>query len=430
MAPFYILYFTQFDAQMQYFCLYIAPISDKISELFTEKDTKVRRTPHVVVVQNGDAYAGALAVLRKIDLPDCVGKKVLLKPNAGRAVKPLTGVTTHPEVVAAAIDFFREQKADVCVGESPILGVTAKQTFEATGIAEVTKKRGVKLIDLDARKAKKLPVPNGRVLRELRVCPDVLEADLVVSIPVMKTHMHTVVSLGLKNMKGCLHGREKVRLHQLDRPRGLDENIKILDAAIADLAGVLRPDITLIDGAVGLEGLGPSAGSAKPMGVFVAGTDCLAVDAVAAYLMGFEPNDIPHLRLAAEQNGGCIDLGKIQTEPGDLSGLVNRFVPAPTELSVEYPGIAVHDCDSCSACLSTVVMLLERYHSELLDYAGPDKTVHIALGKNVEDVPKGTVLIGNCTANKKAHGVFIKGCPPVASDVLAAIKKKGLRRER
>ena len=384
----------------------------------------MHRPPHVVVIRNDAPYAGALAALRIISAGNWAGKKVLLKPNAGRAVGPLTGITTHPEVVAAAIDFFIEQKAQVRVGESPILGVTAKETFESTGIAKVAKERGVELVDLDARKAKKVPVPNGRVLSELRVCPDVLEADIIVSIPVMKTHMHTVVSLGLKNMKGCLHGREKVRLHQLDRPAGLAENIKTLDAAIADMAGVLRPDITLIDGAIGLEGLGPSAGTAKPMGVFVAGTDCLAVDAVGAYLMGFEPKDIPHLRLAAQQNGGCIDLGEIETEPGELAGLINKFAAAPTELSVEYPGVAVHDCDSCSACLSTVVMLLERYHSELLDYAGADEKLHIAMGKSVKDVPIGTVLIGNCTANKKARGLFIKGCPPVASDILAAIKKK------
>ncbi|NIA06516.1 MAG: DUF362 domain-containing protein [Actinobacteria bacterium] len=380
------------------------------------------KTPHVVVAQNGEAYAGAFEALARASVPNLLGKTILLKPNAGRASQPLSGVTTNPQVVLAAIDFFQQHGAKVRVGESPILGVTAEQTFESTGITEVAKER-VELVDLDARKASIVPVPNGRVLSEIRVCPDVLEADIVVSIPVMKTHMHTVVSLGLKNMKGCLHGREKVRLHQLDRPAGLPEDIKTLDAAIADLAGVLRPGFTLVDGAIGLEGLGPSAGSAKQVGLFVAGEDCLAVDAVAAHLMGFEPTKIPHLRLAAEQNGGCIDLDKIETEPTELDGLVNRFKPAPTELSVEYPGVVVHDCDSCSACLSTVVMLLERYHSELLDYAGPDKKVHIAMGKSVEDVPAGTLLIGNCTANKKAQGLFIKGCPPVASEILAAIKR-------
>ena len=161
--------------------------------------------------------------------------------------------------------------------------------------------------------------------------------------------------------------------------------------------------------------------SRKP-GMFVAGADCLAVDAVAAYLMGFDPWEIPHLRLAGEGAGGCIDLQAISTEPAKLDSLVNPFKPAPTELSVEYPGIVVHDCDSCSACLSTVVMLLERYHSQLLDYAGPDRKFHIALGKSLTDIPPGTVLIGNCAAAKKAQGLFVKGCPPVPSDILEAIK--------
>ena len=379
--------------------------------------------PRVVAFRNPDAYAGASQALAGLPVPDCAGTTVLLKPNAGRAVEPFTGITTHPQVVAAAIDFFQQLGATVRVAESPILGFTAKETFQSTGITQVAAQRHVELIDLDARPPKSIPVPHGRVLSKLRICPDVLEADLVVSIPVMKTHMHTVVSLGLKNMKGCLHSREKVRLHQLDRPAGFPDNIKTLDAAIADLAEVLLPDFTLIDGAIGLEGLGPSAGSAKPVGLFVAGVDCLAVDAVAAYLMGFDPSEVPHLRLAAQATGRCIETQAIATEPARLDSLVNPFAPAPTELSVEYPGVVVHDCDSCSACLSTVVMLLQRYRTELLDYAGPDRKFHIALGKSVENIPPGTVLIGNCTATRKAHNLFVKGCPPVASDIFAAIRK-------
>ncbi len=383
----------------------------------------------VIVVSNTDAYAGAFQALTRADIPSMSGKNVLLKPNAGRAVEPLTGITANPEVVAAAIDFFQQQRASVRIGESPIMGVTTAETFEATGIAEIARKRSVELLDLDARPARTVPVPNGRVLSKLRICPDVLEADFLVSIPVAKTHMHTVVSLALKNMKGCLRLKEKVRLHQIDRPPDFPPQLKTLDAAIADLASVLLPDFSLIDGSVGLQGLGPSAGSAKQLGLFVAASDCLAADAVAAHLMGFDPAQIPHLSLAAQITGSSIDLQEIPTLPADLAALVDPFEPAPTELSVEYPGVVVHDCDSCSACLSTVVMLLERYHSQLLDYAGPDHKFHLALGKSLTDIPPGCVLIGNCTANKKAQGLFIKGCPPVASDVLEAIKKKGLRRE-
>ncbi|MBA7524600.1 hypothetical protein ES705_16741 [subsurface metagenome] len=377
----------------------------------------------VIVVSNTDAYAGAFGALSQADIPSMSGKNVLLKPNAGRAVEPLAGVTTNPEVVAAAIDFFQQQRASVRIGESPIMGVTAAETFEATGIAEIARKRSVELLDLDARPARTVPVPNGRVLSKLRICPDVLEADFLVSIPVMKTHMHTVVSLGLKNMKGCLRLKEKVRLHQIDRPADFPPELKTLDAAIADLASVLLPDFSLIDGSVGLEGLGPSAGAAKQLGLFVAARDCLAADAVAAGLMGFDPAQIPHLSLAAQITGSSIDVAKIPTLPADLASLVNPFEPAPTELSVEYPGVVVHDCDSCSACLSTVVMLLERYHSQLLDYAGPGRKFHIALGKSLTDIPPGCVLIGNCAAAKKAQGLFVKGCPPVASDILDAIKK-------
>jgi len=390
----------------------------------------VSQNAPVIVVSNTDAYAGAFQALSQADIPSMSGKNVLLKPNAGRDVEPLTGITTNPQVVAAAVDFFQRQRATVRIGESPIMGVTAAETFEATGIAEIARKRSVELVDLDARPARTVRVPHGRVLSRLRICPDVLEADFLVSIPVMKTHMHTVVSLALKNMKGCLRRRQKVRLHQIDRPADFPPQLKTLDAAIADLASVLLPDFSLIDGSVGLQGLGPSAGSPKQLGLFVAARHCLAADAVAAHLMGFDPAHIPHLSLAAQITGSSIDLQEIPTIPADLAPLIDPFEPAPTELSVEYPGVVVHDCDSCSACLSTVVMLLERYHSQLLDYAGPGRKFHIALGKALTDIPPRCVLIGNCAAAKKSQGLFIKGCPPVPSDILEAIKKLGKKSPR
>ena len=194
--------------------------------------------PLVHVAQGAGAYANTRSALQSLDLTPVCGKRLLLKPNAGRVAPPGAGVTTHPDVVAAAIDTFREAGADVAVGESPIVGVDVQEAFDVTGIASVALRRECPLIDMDRRGFVEVPVPEGRVIHALKVCQDVLEFDFIVSIPVMKTHMHTGATLAVKNMKGCLWRRSKVELHMLPPVEGSDH--KSLDMAIADMSSVLR----------------------------------------------------------------------------------------------------------------------------------------------------------------------------------------------
>ncbi len=206
---------------------------------------------------------------------------------------PDSGVVTNPQVVAAAIDAFREAGAEVAVGESPIVGVNMPEAFEAAGLTAIAARRGCRLIDMDRRRFTEVALPDGRAIRHIRVCQDVFDFDLVVSIPVMKMHMHTGVTLAIKNMKGCLWRRSKVELHML--PPIKDDTAKPIDVAIADMSSVLRPHLAIVDGTVGMEGLGPGAGRAKPLGVVLAGTDAYAADAVACRLMGVDARQIPHL---------------------------------------------------------------------------------------------------------------------------------------
>ena len=375
--------------------------------------------PSVHVAQGDGAYAATRRALRPVDLSPAGGKRVLLKPNAGRVALPGAGVTTHPDVVAAAIDAFREAGAEVAVGESPIVGVDVREAFEATGIAAVAAQRGCPLIDMDRRRFVEVPVPEGRAIRSLRVCPEVLEFDLLVSLPVMKTHMHTGVTLAVKNMKGCLWRRSKVELHMLPAIDGSDE--KPIDVAIADLSSVLRADLAVIDGTVGMEGLGPSAGRAKPLGAVVVSTDPFAADAVACRLMGTEAEWIPHLRLGAERGYGVIDLERLSVTPEEWPDFVSPFARPPENLAIEFPNVTVWDRNSCSACQSTLLLFLKRYCDRLFEYFPGEGPVHIAIGKGNTDLPEGTLCLGNCTANQRTGGIFVPGCPPVGSQILTAI---------
>ena len=371
----------------------------------------------VSVGRGNDPYATTMAVLTTLKLPDFSNKRVLLKPNAGRLVLPGKGITTDPRVVAAACDFFIERGAEVAVGESTIIGVKPLECLESTGIAPIARERHIPVLDLDDEPADITPVA-GIVLDHLKICGAVKRFDYVVSIPVMKTHMHCGVSLSLKNMKGCLRGREKVRLHQLPQP-AIATQEKTLDLAIADLSMVLAPDLALIDGTVGMEGLGPSGGEPKEMNIVVASTDYLSADMVAAALMGFELEEIPHLRLAAERAGRKLSLDMVRVDQAGWREWINPFERPPQKISIEYPKIEVKDVESCSACVSTLMLFLKRYYSELGDYL----PLEIAIGKAHGELPPGTLCIGNCTAKACRKGLLVKGCPPVASDILKVLKE-------
>lgn len=372
--------------------------------------------PSVFWASGDDPYDNTRKALANIDLSPAKDKRVLLKPNAGRHAIPATGVTTHPQVVAAAIDAFREAGADVALGESPITGVKALEAFESCGIASITEERNCPLIDMDARRFVPLEVPDGIAIRSLKLCREIIEYDIVVSIPVMKTHMHTVVTLSVKNMKGCLWRHSKVDLHMLPVIDGIDE--KPLDIAIADMTSVLRPHLSIIDGTIGMEGLGPSAGTPKALGVVVVGVDAFAADSIACELMGISAGDVPHLQMAARRGYGVIDLNKICVSPENWKDLSSPFALSPDQLSLEFPGFTILDEQSCSACQSTVLMFLKQYGKELRDQLTDDKDIVIAIGKGHEKLPYDTLCVGNCTARHKKNRAFVPGCPPVASEIL------------
>ncbi len=318
--------------------------------------------------------------------------------------------------MAAAIDAFREVGAEVAIGESPITGVKMSEAFKSSGIKAIAEARNCLLIDMDARRCVPLDIPDGVAIKRVKLCREVVEYDIIVSIPVMKTHMHTGVTLSVKNMKGCLWRRSKVDLHMLPQLAGHKE--KSLDTAIADMASVLRPHLSIIDGTIGMEGLGPSAGTPKELGVVVAGVDAFAADSIACELMGIRAREIPHLRMGAERGYGVIDTDAIRVFPENIEKVKSLFARAPDKLSVAFPGFTILDLQSCSACQSTLLLFLKRYGKELRDKISGEKDIVIAIGKGHKHLPEGTLCVGNCTVSHKRKGLFVPGCPPVASEIL------------
>ena len=389
--------------------------------MFTNPLNPNPQSPEVHVAHGPDAYANTLAVLKAVDLSPVKGKTVLLKPNIGRMSKFGTGVNTNPQVVAAAIDAFRTAGAEVSIGESPIAGVKTMEAFELAGITAMAEEKNCPLIDLDERKPLDTPIPNGKAIHSLKLCADVSEFDFLVSIPVMKIHMHTGVTLSIKNMKGCLWRRSKVDLHML--PQLPDTTDKSLDIAIGDMATVLRPHFSIIDGSICMEGLGPGAGTPKELNVVLAGSDAFAADAVACRLMSRSATEVPHLRIGAANGCGVIDLDQIKVSPENWKEFSSEFMAAPKNLTFEFPNIEVLDKNSCSACQSTLLLFLQRYGDVLPEYIPVGDRLRVAIGKGHDELPDGTLCIGQCTVRQRDGGIFVPGCPPVGSQIFKVLQQ-------
>ena len=393
----------------------------KTKNIFKANQDNIYR---VFVGKDKDPYANTIQILKNFNLKSAKGKKILLKPNAGRIAKPGEGITTNPRVIAAAIDAFQEAGAIVSVGESPIAGVKTMAAFRTAGISAEAEKRNCPLVDLDAGKYKTIELNDGQAIKSIKLCEKILEYDYIISIPVMKMHMHTKATLSVKNMKGCLWRRSKIDLHMLPKQKNSKE--KPLDIAIADMSSVLQPHLSLIDGTVGMEGLGPSAGTPKPLDVVIASADAFAADAVAAKIMGTSAEEIPHLRIGAERGYGIINLDKMQIAPIDWEKWINPFAPPPENIAFDFPNIRVYDNNSCSACQSTLLLFLKHYGDIVFDYLSDTSILNIAIGKGNQDLPKNTFCMGNCTINHNKNGKFISGCPPVGSKIFQAISGKSI----
>ncbi|MBN1978662.1 MAG: DUF362 domain-containing protein [Anaerolineae bacterium] len=221
------------------------------------------------------------------------GKKVLLKPNVCIDHPPEKGATTHPAVLDAVIRLAADLDAGtIIVGDGAAVGVKGR-IFERTGIQAVCEKHGVELRDFNRAQGRRVQLDDALALKEATIAETYFEVDTVVNLPVFKTNMLFWISGALKNMKGLLVGMEKHKPHYLGVPQ-----------CVADLNRMVRQDLVIMDGIVGMMGDGPAAGEPANARLLIGGFDPVAVDEVAARLMGFNPARIPMLRLAEKVGVG------------------------------------------------------------------------------------------------------------------------------
>ncbi len=219
------------------------------------------------------------------------GERILLKPNL-LAAKPLEkAVTTHPAVVEALIRLVREAGATPIVGDSPGLG-TARKVAEKCGVAEACARTGTPLVELATLVT--VENPNGVTFKRLEVAREALDVDGIINIPKVKTHAQMHLTLGVKNLFGCVPGKRKPQWHL---SAGVDP--LYFAGMLLDLCAFLAPRLTVADAVVAMEGNGPGSGTPTNLGLVFSSTDPVALDTVIAEVLGANAHNVPVLRAAA-----------------------------------------------------------------------------------------------------------------------------------
>ncbi|MHA2280637.1 MAG: DUF362 domain-containing protein [Promethearchaeota archaeon] len=392
------------------------------------------KMPVVSLARNENIHKAVISCLDQINIPDMTGKNVLLKPNVGREAEPRSGISTNPDVVSAIFLYLKERyNAKFFIGDSPIINSNTQMAFEKSGYSNLLEDKDLVFLDLDEPPPVAKKIPKGKLLKEIRLSGYWNDIDYIISIPVLKMHMHTGASLSFKNLKGLIYRRDKITLHHLQNPDLISkiketiEKIKELDIAIADLAHIIKPNLSIVDASYVQEGMGPSSGNCVKMDTIIASTNFLAADIIALALTQPEwtLKDVPHLKLISES---IQDMPKrqddIKTIPQNIQEFIKPLEPPPTSITIKYKNVNLIDIDSCSACLSTVFHLLKNNKKFIDENFTPEKPLKLAIGKGIKesDLYSDSFLIGNCTSNLKENGIFIKGCTPVESTILRKIK--------
>lgn len=234
---------------------------------------------------------------------ELAGKSVLVKPNLLGPWPAESGIVTHPLVVRAMVDAVKERGGLVRVGDNPGMRGYGSMASVAriTGMQEAVGEEWVNM----AASARRVPIVS-RFIRETSVSSQVLDCDLLISMPKFKTHVSTLITGAVKNSLGFLVGGEKALMHA-SAPRYRD-----FGELLVDIYQLRVPDLVVMDAVTAMEGNGPSCEDIRDLGRILAARNGIALDTVMAAMMGVDPAKVPTLAVAAERGLGPVDLEDIE----------------------------------------------------------------------------------------------------------------------
>jgi uncharacterized protein (DUF362 family) len=371
--------------------------------------------------------------------------KVFIKPNIVFWTKACTfpkwGVITTSRVVEDMVVLLKEHGVeDITIGEGIVADPKDRETpahaFKTLGYETLKNRYGVKLINIMERPFRKVEVDDGI---SLNFNVDILESDFLIDLPVMKSHNQTVVSLGLKNLKGTIDLASRKKCHSANLQKDLHYHV-------SRLAGPMPGGLTLIDGIYSLE-RGPGFdGKMRRSNILIASKDMLSADLVGAKILGHDPTNVPHLAHAAATAGRPLDLsdlGVIGEKIEDVAAYHEYDFEYATGANGEMPRALAKQgleglyyrkfddtmCTYCSALNGLVLTAIRQaWQGE------PWDNIEVLTGKKMEPSMgmKATLLIGQCMYKKNKDHPYIqqmfaaKGCPPDPRDIVEALRAAGI----
>lgn len=372
------------------------------------------------------------------------GDRVFLKPNivcwTRKTPFPKWGVITTSRVVEDVIVLLKDLGArEILIGEGTVTHrpgdtETTAHAFETLGYNNLGRRYGVKAVNLFERPFRKVDLGAGV---ELSFGVDFLESNFVVNLPVLKCHAQTIVSLGIKNLKGLLDIPSRKACHSADPARDLHFMVSRLHRA-------LPRSLTVVDGIFSLERGPMYDGSARRTDLLLASSDPLSADLVGARVLGYDPAEVPHLALAARDRARPSDLSDllilgerletvISPHEYDFPYTQDGCLPVPMErMGIRGLSYRKYDLSMCTYCSHinglTLWAISKAWKGQ------PWDEIEILTGKAMRPTPgkKKTVLIGRCMdeANRDdphiRERIVAKGCPPSPASIARALRQAGI----
>jgi len=353
------------------------------------------------------SHLGLIGALERLIKP---GARVLIKPNVGVAADRDSGQNTDPRLLEAVILLIKDlEPGEIMIGESSVIGLDTCDAFKASGIFEVSKRTNTKLIDFKKEKFQERKLEDPLVLDRLKVPQLLNEVDVLINLAKLKTIASTVVSLGMKNLKGMIPDTEKRQFHYTH-----------LHKAIVDLHTIIKPDLTIVDGIIASEMYEP-----RESNVIIMGYDCLAVDTVSCNIMGIDPGEVDYLSMAAKKKLGTGNIYNIDIKGCELNSVRSSFFAAHSTVeafSYMFPQVKIVEGGACTSCITSLYRSLKQAEEKGL--MGKIDHWTIAVGKNakINTDDHHTLFLGNCLKNYKNFNHYIPGCPFTSIDFVDLIK--------
>jgi len=372
--------------------------------------------------------------------------KVFIKPNvvfwSRFGTFPAYGVITTSRMVEDMVILLKERGIeDIRIGEGIVLfepgdRETPAHAFETLGYNALKRRYGVDVVNLFERPYEKISFIDGTTLN---FSTDFLKADFVVNIPVLKTHAQTVVSLGIKNLKGTLDINSRKKCHSADTE-------KDLHYMIGRFQEVAPPGFTLIDGIYTNE-RGPGIdGKIRRENLLIGSRDVLSADKVGAMVLGYDPSEVSYLVHTAREAGRPVDLSDTEVVGEEISAVASKHqysfpyttdetqaLPVPMKrMGIQGLSYRKYDLSMCTYCSLLNGMILTAISQAW--QGNPWDDVEVLTGKNMKPTPgkKKTILIGKCMyqANKGNPDIqemfAVKGCPPSMKQIVTAFQNAGI----